>query len=192
MQKLPNPKTKSEVSLEETIDKRISRRKYRKGVLTQSQLSQILWASCKTPSAGATYPLETYVVIGERCVEGIDAGVYYYDEGRGSLEKHLEGDLRDSLANACFHQMFIADAPISIVIAAKYERTTGRYGERGIRYVHIEVGHAGQNIYLQCESLGLGTVAIGAFDDAAVSDVLRLPRESKPLYAMPVGPSEPS
>ncbi len=72
-----------------------------------------------------------------------------------------------------------------LVLAARYERTTQRYGERGIRYVHIEVGHAGQNLYLQAEALGLGTVAVGAFSDAAVKDLLGI--EEDPLYLMPVG-----
>jgi len=91
------------------------------------------------------------------------------------------------LAAASLNQDFIADAPLVIVIAALYERTTKRYGERGIRYVHIEVGHAGQNIYLQSESLGLGTVAVGAFYDEEVARVLNLPEDHEPLYVMPIG-----
>ena len=83
--------------------------------------------------------------------------------------------------------MFIADAPIVIVITAEYERITDRYGERGVRYAHMEVGHVGQNIYLQAEALGLGTVVIGAFRDWAVSKSLRLPEKHRPLYVMPVG-----
>jgi SagB-type dehydrogenase family enzyme len=82
---------------------------------------------------------------------------------------HKEGDLREDLAIACLRQMFIADASVSLVIAAEYERITRRYGDRGMRYVHIEVGHVGQNIYLQCEALGLATVAIGAFYDDEVA-----------------------
>jgi SagB-type dehydrogenase family enzyme len=91
------------------------------------------------------------------------------------------------LAGASLNQNFIADAPLVIVIAAEYQRTTKRYGERGIRYVHIEVGHVGQNIYLQAESLGLGTLAVGAFYDEEVARVLNLPEAHEPLYVMPVG-----
>ncbi|MEO0100570.1 MAG: SagB/ThcOx family dehydrogenase, partial [candidate division WOR-3 bacterium] len=72
-----------------------------------------------------------------------------------------------------------------IIIAADYKRTTSRYGERGIRYVHNEVGHCGQNIHLQCEALGLGTVVIGAFSDERVKKILNIKEE--PQYIMPVG-----
>ena len=119
----------------------------------------------------------------------INAGVYHTKRGYSELELHKEGDLRAGLADACLNQMFIAHAPVSLVTAAEYERTTRRYGDRGVRYVLIEVGHASQNVYLQCEALGLATVAIGAFYDEAVARVLNLPRQHRPLYVMPVGVS---
>jgi SagB-type dehydrogenase family enzyme len=175
------------VSLEEAIERRKSRRSFKRTTLAKKELSQLLWSAGKAPSAGATYPLELYVTIGEECVDGIDAGVYHVEKGYSELEMHKEGDLRAALAIACLSETFIADAPVSFVIAAEYERTTRRYGDRGVRYVHIEVGHVGQNIYLQCESLGLATVAIGAFYDAEVARVLSLPEEHKPIYVMPVG-----
>lgn len=186
--KLEEADKRGTVSLEETIEKRKSRRSFKRTRLTKKQLSQLIWSAVKVPSAGATYPLELYVVIGKECVEGIDAGVYRRS-GRGysELEMHKKGDLREALAIACLSQTFTADAPVSFVIAAEYERTTRRYGDRGVRYVYIEVGHAGQNIYLQCEALGLATVAIGAFHDDDVAKVLSLPKEHKPIYVMPVG-----
>jgi SagB-type dehydrogenase family enzyme len=173
--------------LEEAISQRKSRRAFKRTKLTKKQLSRLIWSASKAPSAGATYPLELYVVIGAECVEGIAAGVYHCVSGYSELERHKEGDLREELAIACLRQMFIADAPVAFVIAAEYERTTHSYGDRGIRYVHIEVGHVGQNIYLQCEALGLATVAIGAFQDDEVAEVLTLPDEHKPIYIMPVG-----
>ncbi|MDF2955064.1 SagB/ThcOx family dehydrogenase [Candidatus Alkanophaga liquidiphilum] len=182
---LPEPQREGKIFLEEAIRKRKSRRRFSVRSLTAAQLSQLIWAAKKIPSAGALYPLELYAVIGKDCVEGADAGVYRCEIGRITL--HKPGDLRLELASACLHQMFIAEAPVSFVIAAEYERTTRRYGERGIRYVLMEVGHAGQNIYLQCEALGLGTVAIGAFYDDEVSSVLNLPKMHRPLYVMPVG-----
>ncbi len=186
--KLEEAEKRGTVSLEETIEKRKSRRSFKRTKLTKKQLSQLIWSAVKAPSAGATYPLELYAVIGEECVDDIDAGVYRRS-GRGysELEMHKKGDLRDELAIACLSQTFIADAPVSFVIAAEYERTTRRYGGRGVGYVYIEVGHAGQNIYLQCEALGLATVAIGAFYDDEVAKVLSLPKEHKPIYVMPVG-----
>ena len=91
------------------------------------------------------------------------------------------------LARAALGQEYICEAPVDIVICAVYERTTIIYGARGERYVHMEVGHAGQNIYLQAAALGLATVAIGAFHDERVREALRLDKQYQPLYIMPVG-----
>ena len=187
--KLEEPDRKGAVSVEEAIARRKSRRTFKSTKLTRMQLSQVLWAAVKAPSAGATYPLALYVVIGAGCVEQIEAGVYHTERDYSELEMHKGGDLRAGLADACLSQGFIAHAPVSFVIAAEYERTTRRYGDRGVRYVLIEVGHASQNIYLECEGLGLATVAIGAFYDEAVARVLDLPRHHRPLYVMPVGVS---
>lgn len=148
-------------------------------------MSQLLWAAGKAPSAGATYPLDLYVVIGQDCVEDVGAGVYH--SAKGYLTLVRAGDMRSGLAVACLRQMFITEAPVSFVIAAEYERTTGVYGERGVRYVLMEVGHVAQNICLQCETLGLATVTIGAFDDGRVARVANLPGKHRPLYVMPVG-----
>jgi len=190
---LPTPRLTGKMSLEDVVKKRRSRRSFRDVSLRMDQLSQILWAAQgiteglkrAAPSAGATYPLDLYVVAGK--VEELETGVYHYDSSNHSVSLHAEEDLRTDLARACAAQGFIADAPVSIVITAEYERTTQRYGEKGIRYVHIEVGHVGQNIYLQAEALGLGTVAIGAFYDDEIAKLLRLPEEHQPLYVMPVG-----
>jgi SagB-type dehydrogenase family enzyme len=83
--------------------------------------------------------------------------------------------------------MFIADAGCVIVITAVYDRTTWRYGERGVRYVHIEVGHAAQNIHLQAVALGLGSVPIGAFHDDKIVTILDLEENECPIYIIPVG-----
>ncbi|HUV03069.1 MAG TPA: SagB/ThcOx family dehydrogenase [Desulfobacteria bacterium] len=183
--KLEEADKRGAVSLEEAIARRESRRAFKRAKLTKKHLSQLLWAAGKAPSAGATYPLDLYVVMGADCVEDVDAGVYH--SAKGYLTLIRAGDIRGGLAVACIQQMFIAEAPVSFVIAAEYERTTRVYGERGVRYVLMEVGHVAQNIYLQCETLGLATVAIGAFDDGEVARVANLPRKHEPLYVMPVG-----
>lgn len=193
--KLPPPRTKGRMSVEEAIAKRRSRRTFYDEPLPLSALSQILWAAQgvteprlgfrAAPSAGATYPLEVYAVVGR--VEGLEPGVYRYVPEHHALEPRISGDLRRDLARACVHQMWIAQAPFSVVIAAIYERTTRQYGSRGVRYVHIEVGHVGENIYLQAEAMGLGTCAVGAFVDSEVKRLLRLPPDQEPLYVMPVG-----
>jgi SagB-type dehydrogenase family enzyme len=193
--KLPEPKYSSKVSVEEALKNRRSVRSYKKDPLTLEEVSQLLWAAQgKTaewggrtaPSAGATYPLDTYLVAGN--VTGLSAGVYKYDPDDHSIELIKNKDVRKDLADAALGQGSIAKAPISIVLAAVYSRTTGRYDERGIRYVDMEIGHVGENIYLQCETMGLGTVMVGAFDDEQVKKVLGI--DAAPLYIMPVGKNE--
>ena len=193
---LPSPRQKGSMSLEEAIARRRSIRSFTRQPVSQSQLSQILWAAQGTsdvswnrtvPSAGATYPLEVFVVCGTNCIEQISEGIYHYNVDSHSLTLHYKGDMRLELARAALGQEFIYEAPVDIVICAVYERTLRRYGARGEKYVHMEVGHAGQNIYLQATALGLATVAIGAFYDEPVREALRLDKQYRPLYIMPVG-----
>lgn len=195
--KLPLPWAKGNVSLEEVLARRRSVRQFDGTALSLQQLLQLLWASqglrrdsswARTvPSAGATYPLEIFVVCGNKGVEGLEGGVYQYVVNDHSLGLHLEGDFRQVLAQAALGQDMIIEAPVNIVICAVYGRTTQRYGKRGERYVFMEAGHAGQNIYLQATALGLGTVAIGAFHDEEVKEVLQLEEQFNALYIMPVG-----
>jgi len=157
--RLPTPKKKGDVSLEEAIAKRRSVRRYAPEPLPLSCLSQILWAAQgitdqamqlrAVPSAGGLFPLETYVIVGINGVEGLPEGVYHYNVDRHSLECQKMGDLKAELARAALHQQFVYRAAIDIVICAVYERTAWKYGRRAERYVHMEAGHAGQNICLQ-------------------------------------------
>ncbi len=201
--KLPLPRYDSQVSLEETLLNRRSHRDYTGEALSAEQLSQFLWAAYgithplkepayrrggkKTaPSAGALYPLEIYAVVGK--VKGMDPGVYRYIPAQHSLKREIDGDVRSSLSKAALHQEMIEDAPACLFYSAVYERTTSKYGKRGeSRYVCMDLGHSAQNVYLQAETLGLGTCAIGAFDDIEVARVLKLPAEETPLYIMPLG-----
>jgi len=203
--KLPSPQLKGKVSLEETILRRRAVRRYRREPLDLPQLSQILWSAQgitgtrgfrAAPSAGATYPLEIFVVVGKQSViaseakqapEELQAGIYHYEADSHSLSLHKPADLRPDLARATLNQEFIIDAPVDIVICALYHRTSYRYGKRGERYVHMEVGHAGENIHLQAVALGLATVEVGAFHDEEVRTVLGVDEQIKPLYIMPVG-----
>jgi SagB-type dehydrogenase family enzyme len=190
--KLPEPKLKSPVSVEQALLGRRSVRDYGKDSLSVEQISQLLWAAQgitadwegrTAPSAGALYPLEIYLVAG--AVKGLEPGLYHYDPKSHTISRKKAGDLREKVTQASLNQDEISRAPATFIIAAVYERTTGKYGERGIRYVHMEVGSAGENIYLQAESLGLGTVFIGAFEDEQVKGVLGI--DGEPLGIMPVG-----
>ncbi|MGY4706194.1 SagB/ThcOx family dehydrogenase [Candidatus Bipolaricaulota sp. J31] len=197
---LPEPRLVGEVSLEEAIARRRSIRSYADFPLTLAEVGQLLWAAQgiteprrgfrAAPSAGATYPLELHLVVGEGTVEGLAAGVYRYLPEGHRLSRRLSGDLRARLAAAALGQPWVRAAPVCIVITAVYRRTTARYGERGVRYVHLEAGHVGQNIYLQAVALGLGTVAVGAFRDEEVAGLLELPADEEPLYIFPVGRPE--
>jgi SagB-type dehydrogenase family enzyme len=192
--KLPEPKYLGKVSLEETLVRRRSVRSYSSESLTLDEVSQLLWAAQgmtaprgyrTAPSAGALYPLELYAVVG--AVGDLPAGVYRYDPKGHEVILVVAGDARSKLAEAALGQTFIQDAAISLVFTAIYARTTGKYGERGIRYVYMEVGHAAQNVCLEAVAMHLGSVPIGAFYDQEVSRILALPKEEVPLYIMPVG-----
>jgi SagB-type dehydrogenase family enzyme len=194
---LPEPLSDSDISVEKALRERRSIRDYREAPLTLGQVGQLLWAAQgitdatgkrTAPSAGALYPLEVYAVIGN--VAGVAPGVYRYSPESHTIVKVLDGDRRKSLSRVALNQEVISEGAIDIVITAFYERTTGKYGERGIRYVYMEAGHASQNIYLQAVALGLGTVTIGAFDDDGVKRLLKLANDEAPLYIMPVGVPE--
>jgi len=185
---LPEPNKSGSMPLEQAIAVRRSRRYFLPKSLTLEQIGQLAWAAQgqdegskyrTTPSAGATYPLELFVVS--------EQGLSRYLPAKHSLEKLIDKDLRAVLASAAWGQEFVQAAPLTLVFAAEFSRTTGRYGKRGIRYVYMEAGHAAQNVHLQAKALGLGSVAVGAFDDAAVSKVLSLPRNIEPLYMVAVG-----
>ncbi|MGM0381729.1 MAG: SagB/ThcOx family dehydrogenase [bacterium] len=192
--KLPEPRRRSDISLEETVANRRSRRQFKDVSLDSQQLSQLLWAAQgitdqqenfrAAPSAGALYPLETFAVVSN--VEDLDPGVYRYLPEKHAVKKTMAGDLSSRLQSEALDQKAVGAAPLNIVLTAIYKRSTSRYGERAHRYAHIETGHVDQNIYLQAEALKLGTVAIGAFSDEGVSKVLRL-EEEKPLLILPVG-----
>ena len=194
---LPSPVAEGNISVEEALMNRRSHRSFQDKPLTTKQLSQILWAAYgvsdprglrTAPSAGALYPLEIFVVIGN--VTGIEAGVYRYLPREHKIERTSEYDIRQDLAELAWGQTFIQDAPIIIIYTGIFSRTTGRYGvEQGRIYVYMEVGHSAQNVYLQAETLGLGTCAVGAFRDNNINLLLGIPADSEEelLYLMPVG-----
>lgn len=185
---LPTPGQRGEVSLEEALTRRRSIREFTEEGLTPAEISQLLWAAQgvtdprgfrTAPSAGALYPLELYVATGE--------GVYHYSPQSHRLATLSPEDRRLRLWEAGLKQDALREAPVIIVIAAVYARTEAKYGPRAERYVHLEAGHAAQNILLQATTLDLGAVPIGAFYDQKVQEVLALPSDHEPLYLIPVG-----
>jgi len=185
---LPQARTEGVVSLEAAISGRRSVRAFTDQVMTPAEVGQLAWAAQgvtdprglrAAPSAGALYPLELYVVLPD--------GLYHYVPADHSLMRLSTEDLREGLWEAGLRQDALREAPAVFVFTAVVARTEVRYGNRAERYVHMEIGHAAQNLALQAVALGLGSVPIGAMDDGRVQALLGLPEDHAPLYLVPVG-----
>jgi SagB-type dehydrogenase family enzyme len=211
MIRLPAPSTEGGQPLVQAIAARRSVRAYDGKPVPLAAVSQLLWAAQgvtqpapkapatwnakwgewrgglrAAPSAGALYPLEVYVLA--TSVDGLEPGLYRYIPVEHTLVRAGAAEANaKALAQAAFMQQDIAQAPIAVVITGVYERTAVKYGERAPRYVHIEAGAAAENLMLQADALGFGTVYIGAFADEAVSKTLGLPADHAPLGIIPVG-----
>jgi SagB-type dehydrogenase family enzyme len=193
--RLPKPRFKGELSLEECLKNRRTVRSFQKKALKLDQFTQLLWAGYgitegfrrTVPSAGALYPMDLYVAIGKDCVEWVDEGVYHYVPEEHSIQLVTGADVRAEISRASLFQSWIADAPVSFIITAEYRRITIKYGDRGIRYAIMEAGHMAQNIFLQAEALGLGAGIVGAFHDEKIIKIAALPVNHYPLLIMPVG-----
>ncbi len=183
------------LGVREALSVRQSIRSFTEDPLERDDVADLLWAATgrpddatagatrTAPSAGATHPLTVFVAVGEST--GISAGLYRYDFDQDKLEQVGAEDVRDAIAGAALGQQVISQAPVSFILVADYDRTTGRYGERGERYVHMEVGYASQNVHLMAEALDLGSVSIGAFDDDEVANILGTRLD--PLMIIPAG-----
>lgn len=186
---LPEPKRQGHVSVEEAIAKRRSVRAFADIRLTDQELSQLIWAAQgitdrdngyrAAPSAGATYPLETYLATAD--------GIFHYLPEKHALEPVRKSDARKALAMAALGQRWIETAAAIVIFTTVPERTTRRYGNRGLMYIHMEAGHAAENVHLQAVALGLGSAPIGAFDESAVVKILNLTKTETPLYIIPIG-----
>ena len=179
--RLPDPQYKGKVSVEEALKQRRSIRSYTSAQISLNDLSQVLWAAQgvtekvererswwtgskwygglrTAPSAGALYPLEVYALAGN--VAGLKTGTYKYHPEDHSLHKVTAEDKRPALLEAALRQESIKEGAAVLVVTGVVARTAVKYGERAQRYVYMEAGSVAQNIYLQSESLGLGTVLI--------------------------------
>ena len=195
---LPEPDRAGSIPLERMLDRRRSVRTYADAPLTLQEVSQLLWAAQgithpsgyrTAPSAGALYPLDLYLTGGR--VTDLPDGVYHYRPRGHVLVRTESADRRADLAAAALNQSWVRTGAVVIAIAGVYERSTQKYGDRGRRYTHIEVGHAAQNLYLQAEALDLGTVIVGAFNDEKVRRALGLSDRERPLALLPVGRPRP-
>lgn len=186
---LPAPRLQGDVSLEQALARRRSVREFTGQDLTLEQISQLLWSAQgitdeewgfrTAPSAGALYPLELYVVR--------DVELYHYQPAEHALARTEAQDARQAVWKAGLEQGALRDAPVVFLICAVYQRTAQKYGQRATQYVHIEAGHAAQNLLLQAVALGLGGVPIGALYEDQLQAALALPADHEPLYVLAVG-----
>ena len=175
-------------TLEDALSHRRSVRMFANRPLNEDQILRLCWAAQgitdasghrTAPSAGARYPLELYVATA--------AGCFAYDPPHHRLVRRTADDLRPAMQWAALSQEPVGQSPAVFVVAALPHRSTAEYGTRGERYVHLEGGHAAQNLLLEATAIGLGAVPIGAFDDGRLREVLNLSGDREVLYLIPVG-----
>jgi SagB-type dehydrogenase family enzyme len=166
----------------ETIARRRSMREFSPRSISLPELSQLLWATQgitarawgydfrAVPSAGALYPIDTYVLVNR--VESMAAGIYHYDVEETQLVLQREGNYGREVSQAALGQELVADAGAVFVWTAMVERSKWKYRERAYRYIYMDAGHVGQNLYLAATALGLGCCTIGAFYDEEVDRLI--------------------
>ena len=199
-----------EEALRRVMAARRSVRQWSRNAISREDIEALMWAAQgvtapdmptgvpdivgyrTSPSAGATYPLELYVITNN--VAGMEQSVYWYHpmraltaDGEFLEEVGPAGSMASEFGAACVGQEWVARAQANIVITADYERTRARYGTRGDTYVTLEAGHAAQNIMLMAVARGLGTVPIGSFGGDVVHELLGLPEEHSVVYVVAVG-----
>jgi len=188
------PNRSGAMTLEQALARRRAVRRFTAQPLALAAVSQLLWAAQgvtasegrrTAPSAGALYPIELHLVA--KSVDGLVAGVHRYLPATHALQLSITAQTGSALPLAARGQEVVGAAAAVVVITAVEERTARKYGARAGRYVAFEAGAASQNLALQAAALGLGTVVIGAFDDAAVARALRLPPGELPVVLMPIG-----
>jgi SagB-type dehydrogenase family enzyme len=197
--RLPEPDTTGGRPIWETMRLRRSVRRYGADLMPLQHLSQLLWSTHgitaeiagrglrNAPSAGACYPIDVHVVVNR--ITGVERGLYRYVEGGHELELERLGDVGGEVAAAALGQTMCHTSNVTFVWTAVATRTTGRYGDRGIRYIFMDAGHVGQNMYLAATALGYGCCTIAAFDDGAMNTVLGLDgRAETAVYLATVGP----
>lgn len=205
--RLPAPRSDGPMSVERALQARRSVRSFTRESVSLQVISQLAWAAQgitrraeapagwqwgtwqggrrTAPSAGALYPLELYAVCG--AVNDLSPGIYKYKPQTHQLALVRAGDHRLKLSAAAMGQQWMGAAPCIFVVGAVFARTEVKYGQRAARYVHIEAGHAVENICLQAVALELGSTMVGAFRDSEVKEVLGMAKDEEPLAIVPVG-----
>jgi SagB-type dehydrogenase family enzyme len=196
---LPEPRLESDANLWKLLRQRRSRRTYvTDRSLPKGLLSSLLWATQgltsrygdmyfrTAPSAGGLYPVETYVLV--RAVEELEPGIYHFRPHRFDLECLKTGNFARAMARVALGQEMVADAQVTFIWSAVLARGKWKYRERAYRYIYVDAGHIGQNLYLAAEALDLGACTIGAFLDDDANRIIGLDgREETTIYMGCVG-----
>jgi len=196
--KLDPPLREGGMPLWEAIGRRRSVREYKNIALTSTELSQLIWAGQgvtkkisgyelrAAPSAGALYPVETYLFI--QNVDGFERGIYHYSAKEHTLELLRQGDFRSALVEAALDQDFLAEAAVVFAWTAVFGRSKWKYRERAYRYVYLDAGHIAQNVALAAVALGLGSCQVAALYDDEVNALIGVDgQEESILYLTSVG-----
>ena len=201
---LPQPRFRRQVYVEDAIITRRSIRDFKDEALTLEDLSTILYLSFGVtaweegvygyrrfplrafPSAGALQPVEVYVLSFK--VVGLDPGLYHYNPLKHELEVLKKGNFSREIIDIALGQEYAGSAPVTLILTIYWARTRWKYGDRGFRYALLDAGFAGENVYLACKALGLGTVAIGAFYDDELCKFLNIDcKDEIPVLIFPIG-----
>lgn len=192
---LPPPQAET-LSLDQCLHRRKSVRRFAARPLTISQLSYLLWAVAgiqrsigdfhfrPAPSAGALYPIETYIIVNN--VEGIPMGLYHYAIRPHALEELRVGDLGKEIVYAAQGQKMHADAAVVFIWTTIFQRTKFRYHDRGYRYIFLDAGHIAQNLALTAVGLGLGSCQVGAYIDDEVNKLIDVNGKDESVIYMSV------
>ena len=189
-----------DLKLKQAIENRTSRREYSENPLTISELSWLLWstqgvkdvrdqvATLRTvPSAGARHAFETFLLVNN--VNRLEPGIYRYVATEHKLVEYIiEDGIADKVVEASYDQTMVKNSAVTFIWVADVYRMTWRYVERGYRYLHIDVGHVCQNLYLAAENVSAGVCAIGAYHDDIFNKLLYLDGENQfVIYVASVG-----
>ncbi|MFH2011594.1 MAG: SagB/ThcOx family dehydrogenase [Pseudomonadota bacterium] len=195
---LPKPETEGGEGLWNILARRRSFRDFVGNPMSASELSQLLWAAQgitfntgmyqlrSSPSAGALYPIETYIIVNN--INSIDKGIYHYNIKKHSLELLQKGTFGQQVARAGLEQDILALASVVFVFTAVTSRSKWKYRQRAYRYIYLDAGHIGENIALAAEGLNLGCCSVGAFFDEEVNGLLMVDgKEETVTYLIAVG-----
>lgn len=200
---LPQPQKDGGAPLWEILSRRRSVRDFQTRSLKDREVSQLLWAAQgitaeafghrfrTVPSAGALYPVETYLVVND--VDAMPQGVYHYNALEHCLEELRKGDFRVTIARAALDQKIAYDAGVVFAWTAVFERCKWKYRQRAYRYLYLDAGHIAQTVALAAVSLGLGSCQIAALYDEEVNDLLGVDGiEESAIYLTVIGHPKPA